>query len=57
MCFREYNNGGSKRAYKSKQAQKSEDVKVINVFHDVISILYTVHNITLKLSMFSVVKT
>ena len=57
MCFREYNNGGIKRAHKSKQAQKSEDVKVINVFHDVISILYTVHNITLKLSMFSVVKT
>ena len=39
MGFRENNNGGSKRAY------KSEHVYAANVFYDEISNLYTVTNI------------
>ena len=39
MCFRENNNGLSKREYKLKH------VNAINVFHDVNSTLYTVTNI------------
>ena len=57
MCFRENNNDGSKRAY------KSEHVNVINVCQDVNSILYTVTNvhpkaagILLKSLMFFIVK-
>ena len=42
MYFRENNNGGSKRAY------KSEHVNAINLFHDVNSTLYTVTNIHSK---------
>ena len=38
MCFRENNNGKSKREYK-------RDVNVIIVFHDVNLALYTVTNI------------
>ena len=41
MCFREKDNGGSKRAYK-------ELVNFINVFDDVNSVLYTVTNIRHK---------
>ena len=48
MYFRENNNGGNKRSYKSKQAHKSEHVKVIIVFHDVNSILYMVNNLQPK---------
>ena len=63
MCFRENNNDGSKREYKSKSAYKSEHVNVINVCQDVNSILYTVTNvhpkaagILLKSLMFFIVK-
>ena len=48
MYFRENNNGGNKRSYKSKQAHESEHVKVIIVFHDVNSILYMVNNLQPK---------
>ena len=56
MWFRKNHNCGSERVYKSKQAQKSEHVNVINVFHDVNSVTYTVNKFTLKLTMFLVVK-
>ena len=42
MCFREYSNGGSKRAY------TGEHVNAINVFHDVNLTLFLVTNIHLK---------
>ena len=39
MCFRENNNGGSKRAC------KSDHVNAVNIFHDVNSILNTITNV------------